>query len=214
MPQGEVKVGYRCFRLALAWVLVSSGCACIGQTTPQPRKGGSLASGAQAQEDALKKRIDELQVKVSKLEKDNLELSTRVFSLELKQDAYRSIALDLSSRQYLRIDTETGSFFISVQDASPYLDGYRIKLDIGNPYYANYKGFKLTVTWNSSIDSIKDLGWQKWKEHERTKEVPFTETLQPGSWTRIELLLPATSGGQLGYLTLAMTTDTVSLLAH
>jgi hypothetical protein len=186
--------------------LVFAQCI-IGQVpkTPPPLQS------SQTQIDQLKKQIAALQSRISDLAADNEKLSTRVLTLEITKDPYKSVALDLTSRAYQRIDTETAAFLISVNDASPYVDGYRVKLSIGNPYCGTYSGFKLNVSWNTAVSKIRQMGWDKWKQNERTKEISYTETLMPGSWTSVDLLLPATTADQLGYLILTMETNTISL---
>lgn len=179
------------------------------QGEAQTQKVSTPSSTPQKQIDELKSQIAALHVKVSSLEKSVGDCQTRLFKLELSKDAHKTVGLDMTSRDYQRIDTDTGMFLVSVEDASPYLDGYRIILNIGNPSYAAYKGFKLTANWNTVY---KDgLDFNQWIKTERTKEVSFTESLEPGQWNRIELLLPATTGEQLGFFALSMDTSTISL---
>src|SRR5689334_16541012 len=49
---------------------------------------------------------------------------------------------------YQYIYSESGMFIVSLEDVVPYLDGQRVTLDIGNPMYAKYTGFKLHVSWS------------------------------------------------------------------
>lgn len=192
-------------------VLLLLQLAFVSPAIAQTAKTMSPLQSAQTQIDQLRRQIAVLQSRMAGLAEDNEKLSSRVLTLELTKEPYKFAVLDLSSRAYERIDTDSGTFFISVKDASPYVDGYRIKVCIGNPYDGAYNGFKLKVTWNVALTKIKDLGWDKWKENERTKEASYTDVLQPGTWTTIDLLLPATAPDQLGYVTLVMETDTIAL---
>ena len=141
-------------------------------------------------------------------------MNTRLFKLEIAQNQYKSIGLDLSSREFQRLDnsSETGSFLISVQDTTPYLDGYRVRLDIGNPWSATYRGFTISIEWNSAIKENTDT--TKWFESMKRKGIPFTDSLNSGSWNKVELLLPATTAEQLGYCSISIKTNTISLSAR
>jgi len=179
------------------------------QSQAQTKKASTPSPTPQKQIDELKSQIAALRAKVSSLETSVGDCQARLFKLELSKNAYKAVGLDMTSRDYQRIDTDTGTFLISVEDASRYLDGYRIILHVGNPSYATYKGFKLTVNWNTNY---KDgLDFQEWIKAERTKEVSVTESLEPGNWNRVELLLPSTTGEQLGYFVVSMDTSTVAL---
>ena len=53
-----------------------------------------------------------------------------------------------SPKKFIRIDSLSGfSLLVSLEDVTPYLDGYRVKLEIGNPTTAVYVGYKMTVEW-------------------------------------------------------------------
>jgi outer membrane murein-binding lipoprotein Lpp len=56
----------------------------------------------------------------------------------LKGNIHRTVFLDATAKGFERIDTDTGSFFISVEDVQPYLDGYKLRLKIGNPSSATF----------------------------------------------------------------------------
>jgi hypothetical protein len=100
-----------------------------------------------------------------------------------------------------------------VQDASPYLDGYRVTLHIGNPSFASYDGFELTVKWNSKYDwsNFDTSTFDTWQKSERNKELSFTNSLVLGKWNAVELILPSTTAQQLGYFMISMKTPVVSL---
>ncbi len=199
--------------------IVPVGAVILGMVLfPQPSESQSprtspLPQTAQRQVEELRKEVAGLRNEVVLLRKETVDLQTRTFKLELSQGGYQSVVLDLTSRDYQRLDTSNGSFLVSVQDASPYLDGYRVVLNVGNPSFATYTGFKVKVRWNSNYDWNKftQEGYDAWNKNMREKEIAFTDSLSPGSWNRVELLLPTTTGQQLGYLALSMETNVVVL---
>jgi hypothetical protein len=102
---------------------------------------------------------------------------------------------------------------VSVEEAAAYLNGYTIRLSIGNPSYATYADYKLKVKWNNLYDWGKytETSYQEWNKSTQEKEISFPESLQPGAWNSVDVILAPVSADQLGYLTLSMNTSMVRL---
>jgi len=115
-----------------------------------------------------------------------------------------------SAESYQTIKTSNGMFFIALKEVRPYLNGYKLILQIGNPYAITFKGFKLKVTWgrdfavdmNDSVQTDYDL---------QTKEEAFVKELSPAAWTKVELILAPAKTEQLEYIRLSMSVNIVSL---
>ncbi len=198
--------------IAVAVVLLGA-LAWLGTPHAQTGRPSPATQTTQSQIGKLQKEIEDLRKETSALQKSVGDLNARLFKAEINQNANQSAFLDLTSHSYQRIDTSTGSFLVSVRDATPYLDGYRVVLDIGNPSFATYTRFKLKVKWNRSYDWAKysDVSYQAWNGALHEKEASFTDALKPGTWNKVELLLPTTKGDELGYFLLSMETDMISL---
>jgi hypothetical protein len=183
------------------------------QAVTNPRLMPQQTRPASEQIAEMKKEIASLQTRIGALEKAKSDLEFRLFQLELSQNAHNTALLDLTSHEYQRLDTATGTFLVSFEDATPYLDGYRVTLSIGNPSFATFKGFKLKVKWNTKYDYAKytTTSYEQWNKAMQERESSFVDELKPGAWNNITLLLPSTSNNQLGYFLLSMETSTVSL---
>jgi hypothetical protein len=196
-------------------LLFASALPTSGQTaTGNPPSHQQAEQTYQKQIEQLENQIVTLRERVKASESAASNLETRVLKLELAQSNHESIEVDLTSRQYQRLDTETGTFLISVEDVSPYLDGYRVTLSIGNPSYATYKGFDLHAKWSGAYDWTKysEASFKQWEASIREKSDSFPDSLDPGKWNKVDLLLPSTPASQLGYLQLSMVTNTISLI--
>lgn len=161
----------------------------------------------------LQKQVEELRQEVQNLRQRLSRLNLDVIRLRAAQDAYKTVELDPASpRKYQRIDSDTGSFLISVEEAEPYLDGYKVQLEIGNPSSASYSGFSVTVRWGKKYDWDKfdAASHEKWEKSIREKEISFTNSLVPGMWNRVELILTPTKADELGFLEVSIKTDTIS----
>jgi hypothetical protein len=161
----------------------------------------------------MEAEISLLKKDVAGLKDSTSNMQFQLTRLEYAKDANKNIELDMSSRDSQRLDTDTGSFLVSVNDASPYLDGYRVMLDIGNPSFATYRGFNLTVKWNAKYnwDKFTERSYESWKKTTREKEISYTNSLDPGAWNAVEILLPATDSEHLSYCEISMQTHSISL---
>ena len=147
-------------------------------------------------------------------------LSTRIGHLAKQRSPYSSIGLDPTEKGYGRIDTASGFFLISVKDTTPYLDGYRVTLEIGNPTSGRYGGFKLKIAWAGDYPNQKpgesDDDYNKrteaWSNSGGEKEFSFTDTLYPGAWNTVSLVISPATAQEIRNLTIeSMETSNVSL---
>lgn len=157
----------------------------------------------------LKHEVDTLKAKITSIENYNKHLTSELYPLKWKVNKYESCYLDPTSKSYQRLDTNTGTFLVSLQDVKPYAGGYKLNIHIGNPYVAGFVGYKLIIKWGKEINYEN---YDEWQKSIRSREVSITETLDPASWNKVELAISPATREELGYLELSMTTDIVSLM--
>ena len=161
---------------------------------PQPvgaserQKATAAPSISQAEFDALSKRV--------------VSVSNRVWSLE---SANRSAILDATTKNFARLDTNNGTFYVVLDDVTPYLNGQQLTLRMGNPQFATFTGFKMELNWG--------LPDQNGAVKSKTEESAIA--LPPGSWTGVKVVLaPATAAEIQSGVAISMTTDRVSLITR
>lgn len=147
--------------------------------------------------------------RIERLESSSRTTLTQLLRLRLDMDAYKKILIDPTARGYQRLDTPEGMFLVSCQDVTPFLDGHKLKLDIGNITSATYQGFILNFEWGPSYTDSSDA--EKWSAQQKTKEVSFTETLAPGTWNHVSVNITPSTPDELKNLYVTMTTNTVLL---
>jgi hypothetical protein len=162
-------------------------------------------------------KIGELEAKLSALEATVGYLTKRLNDLDFQQallrsasERYRTATFDPADKGYARLDTSGGTFLVSVDDAKPFLEGYKLVLKIGNIQAVRYSSYTLKTSWGEKWDSGKQ-NYQKWRESLKTKEFRQTEQLVPGTWNRVELTLSPAKAAEIGYLEIEMVTDVVSM---
>ena len=197
-----------------AWLaLVCSMPIAQAQTKPLTSADHGRIQQLSRQVDDLRKEILGLRQEIETLKS---KLSLDEYFLKSKQDRSDAVTLDLTQKAYQRLDTDNGFFLISVEEAVPYLNGYKIHITIGNPSYATYTDYKLKVRYSKSFDWGKytDASYDEWNKAIQEKEISYPQSLLPGTWNGVDVVLAPVTADQLGYLTLSMTTSTVSLHAH
>jgi TolA-binding protein len=192
--------------LMLAMGAVSLASAQAKSTTP----AGQIANQQSRVVDELRKDLAELRQDVDSLK---FELNLDETVIKMKQNKSDSISLDLTQKSYQRLDADNGFFLVSVSDAVPYLNGYKIQLKIGNPSYATYKDYKLKLRWSKPYDWGKYTqdSYDEWNKAIHEKEISFPGTLDAGAWNEADVVLAPVTADELGYLTLSIDATTLSL---
>jgi len=190
-------------RIALLAVFVQCGSLLASQS-PTPKKQQSPAPIQPINESGkpiVSDKNAEIQKEIDAIRKDIQSLKGSVFGLRYgKADARTSARLSPSNPdKYERVDTDSGTFLLSLGEVTPYLDGHKIKVAIGNINAAYYVGFKLDLRWFSESELYQE------------KEESFTQTLEPQSFTTVTVVLPRTKSEDLLDITIELKTDTVRL---
>lgn len=157
-------------------------------------------------------------------------LSEKIEALTIELDVIRNEKIHFNCKclrkDFYTINTGSGMLFISIKEVKPYLNGYRLSLEIGNPNFVTYINPEINLSWNISFQ-------QHWKNQSEAKEkqkttkekiqIPFwKDTLQeksycalkrflPGIWNEIEIDIPNVTLDQLEYCELSIKAGTVIL---
>lgn len=128
-----------------------------------------------------------------------------------KQDREDSVTLDPSQSGYQRLDTNNGFLLVSVEQAVPYSNGYKISLKIANPLSVTYSGFAAKIKWAKRYDAnqFTNDSWAAWQRSIQQKETSFTDVLEKGTAKKIELIVAPATADQIGYLKLSINTKAV-----
>jgi hypothetical protein len=126
-------------------------------------KQGSNVPAAPAPE-----KKETLQEKVDRLESELIDLQVTI--MRMSGDGWTEV--NTANKGYDAIQTKFGTFLVSCNNITPYLDGYKVHVGIGNLTTANFNGATISFSW---------------KKHKHQKEVSFTNVFSPGVWTTVEL---------------------------
>lgn len=159
-------------------------------------------------ESELRASEQRVTTKITALESELKTVRSRLYKLEAKGSQFQSVEFDPSSKGFQRLDTDDGTFLISLQDIKPYANGFRVSMSVGNPLGADYSGFKVHAEWGTGIDKIAEN--EEWPQHKN--DFDFTEVLRGGTWNKIVLPLAPAKPEEIEYISISMDTPQVLLL--
>ncbi len=176
----------------------------------------------------VEKRLDALEAKTASVQRatDHLRLlhDTVVQRLDRRNEA----VLDPTESGFSTVETGSGVLLVSCSGAEPYLDGYKIKLRVGNPHNMGFSGCEMTVRWGprapdapdeTSGTEPSDSEWATWgeryeawkKKDFRSKKIVLTQDLEPGAWNPVEVILSPSRPEEVGELRVMIRASMVSL---
>ena len=126
---------------------------------------------------------------ISKLQNEVSELRKEVYRLRYEQLSKlwpTSVTVKTDSKNYGIARTKFGPFIISQGGLTEFLDGYKLKLLIGNTTSVVFRGATLTLEWGPPYD---EKNVSKWFQERKKKEVEVTDTFLPGINTIVEVVI-------------------------
>jgi len=113
---------------------------------------------------------ESLEEKVNRLQRD-------LFLLKMQVGNMSGGSADISTEEkgYSVAQTKFGSFAVVCRNVTPYLDGYKVQLGVGNLTNAHFNGAKMSLLWGA--------------DYSKTKDMSVTNSFPPGRYTNVEVVL-------------------------
>lgn len=153
----------------------------------------------------------------SKYEQKILELERKVENLQSVVKVHSELIpagniLDASSSAYSVVHTNHGPLVVAVDNAKEYLDGYKLKLKVGNLTAGVLTKVKISLTWGPSPS---DPGFpdtpsgveQAYKRH----DYDVREELLPGTFNTVEILVSPAKVNELKWIAIKVVVGGVRL---
>ena len=117
---------------------------------------------------------------------------------------------------YSRLDTEAGTFLVSIANVQPYLDGVKLTLDIGNVQSISYRGYVVTAEYgihqpSEPASNTWQAEYDAYKQSLKTISETHADTLLPGKWNTATIILPNVKPTEFGYVSISLKMDVVEL---
>ena len=132
------------------------------------------------------------------VQKDVADLQSRVSSLETASQSNQdelgrvhnsSAAVSTDGNGYGLVQTSFGPFLVVARSATPYLDGYKVHLEIGNITSAALSGAKIHVEWGLPWYEVKDKGFEAVNESRKRKDFDVITLFASGTYTGADVFL-------------------------
>jgi hypothetical protein len=167
---------------------------------------------------ALETKVASLEGRVAREAENSVQLQKDLVALEWKVESAddSEAVLDPTDQGYAFVRTRAGSLLVAVDNMTPYGDGQKLTLRIGNPMAITFNGFTVQVKYGRRFPKTTDSA--KWQEEYkarqdsmREKEMKLTDTLRPGTWNKVTMILAPASPAEVGYLSIRIAVDNVGL---
>lgn len=164
-----------------------------------------------------KTEIEALKIEVEAIKERFQTLQNKVWLLEIYKDQHLSATFDPAGDDgFQRLDTDVGTFAISIKDVKPNADGIKVRIEVGNLTTATISGGTFKLKWGPRMAKTENQdiakNYDEWQKLLVEKEHKFVEDLRPGSWNDVTVSLPGISSEKFGYLEIKMETSQIKLL--
>lgn len=153
--------------------------------------------------------------KVPDISEEVRKLQTNLLKLQFRVDALESGGALVSTEEqgYGIAKTNFGAFTISANAVTPYLDGFKVKLRIGNLTSANFNGAKIAVSWGGAKDIFEQIvnDVEGGSKNRKKKEVSVTNQFPSGAFTDLEVVLTPAKPEEIKTLWVGIQLDQLAL---
>ncbi len=119
-----------------------------------------------------------------------VELKLRIVNLEIDSPP-ATTDLDPLTKDFSVGRTTFGEYTVSVENSTPYLNGYKVILRIGNLTSATLTGADMKISWTAGSSP-------------QSTELHPTANFEPGRFTEVEVILSPAAASDLNTMNLAL----------
>lgn len=184
-------------KLAAITALLALLQAC-SETTPAPPPSTDQSA-----------RIEALEKKVFSLETQALQ--TKMLAMNILES---SASVDTSQEVYGVSRNQFGAFLVVAKSIVPHLDGYKVRLEIGNPTMTTFQGADLKIEWGPLINLDATETPEKLKAYldaRRSKNFSVMNVFPPGTYTGVDVVLAPAAAQDVREINVAVTFNSLSL---
>ena len=161
----------------------------------QPNTSDARVTALQTQVQYLQGQVNQLQSSLNTLREATLK----------RQEA--TVVTDGST--YGLVTNNFGAFAVVCNRITPFLDGYKLYLSIGNLTSVWFNGAKLHVSWGLPWSS--DLSTEQYQQSQHEEDVEITQTLRPGAYTQVVVTATPAIPAAIHEVTVGITLNKISM---
>lgn len=173
----------------------------IPETLISPPKDPDIA--------ALKDQISQLINEVAEVQQTS---SANMWGIAALQPNLTAV-FDVGSTSYEAADTNLGKTLFRLGALTPFADGSKLQLFIGNISSIQLTGAKIKVVWAKRRPGKNPPpnAYAEWAKSKQDQEFTVTDTFKPSAWNPVIINIPGSPPSEIGYIELGATFDVVSM---
>lgn len=184
-------------------LVLSFACASVLLASCEKQATASPSASQLTDITALQTTVnDDHTSQIKKLQKELRDLEFKVAGLGVQAGTVTA-----DSQSYTLVNTRHGPFTVALVGLTPYLDGYKAKLRIGNMTSAIFKGAKLDASWGPLISA----GAEDYFGKRKNKEFDLSTEFKAQSFTEIEVALSPAKPDEVKEIDIGLDFNVVSL---
>lgn len=211
--EGRLLIRERCTRFGFCTVLLLTMAAV------------TLSACGGGDDPATQQKLSSLQLEMTSLKSDLaterqtqaqtaiLQAQTASEVLTMMASGHDSAVFDpIASQGYQLLDVGIVRVMVMVKNVTPYADGVKVDLLIGNPNAVTLSGLEGTIEYGPSFSSIKNADFAGWSAAQKKVAADITAAILPGRWNPATVILPGIKASDLGRISLSLKGNKVSLV--
>ena len=157
--------------------------------------------------ETLQRRIADLETQIEMLQKGQ-----KADSENIRKLTHASAFLETSSpKGYERVYTDVGPMLIYLGQISPDRDGFKVKVNIGNPSSAIVKGLVLTARWAPHGPDGGGADLEAWLNSSKMKTFSMRNTLWPDKWNHVSIVIPESDPSRFESIEISIHLNSITL---
>jgi hypothetical protein len=166
-----------------------------------------LACSRSQQEAASNAKLNAIEKRITTAEKELADLRTDSLDHQVRLDELEAGAVSVNTQEetYSVARSAIGTFLIVCKKVQPQLDGYSLRVWIGNTTNLIFHGATIHLKWHPPPTE------RNWFTQINEKDVEIKDVLLPGFYREVQLVVAPSTAAELRNLTIAIKPNRVSL---
>jgi hypothetical protein len=167
-------------------------------------------TGLQLKVTDLQDQLNTLKGQVDSQQKANVNLSTAVFRMALKDHSTASFD-PVTDQGYELLDVGIVRIMVAIENITPYGDGVKVVMNIGNPNAVTLSGLDGEAQYGPSSAGIQNNDYAAWEALQKKAHLSIPDRIYPGRWNSVTITLPGIKPEQFGRLEISLNGNQVEL---
>jgi hypothetical protein len=143
------------------------------------------------------------------IENDVSRISNQVSVLEWVVTDTNTAIFSPKEEGFQKIETGVGDVYVSLENITPYADGYKVTFTIGNPSAANILNARASLSYGSPFN--REVSYEAWRAGLKQVEKKIQAPLKPSTWNKVTFVISPAKADETGYLLLKLQATGLSL---